>query len=140
VLLARDPIAPAIVLGAGASMGADERAITADVVVDATRTPQLDDHRVQGTPVLPVAMAIEWIARSSLAPFSGERTPWCLRDFHVDRGVTLPRFETATRLHLIGEPRDDGRAFELRDERGGLRFRAHVPATWRPAEAASPAE
>jgi NAD(P)-dependent dehydrogenase (short-subunit alcohol dehydrogenase family)/acyl carrier protein len=140
VLLARDPIAPAIVLGVGASMGADERAITADVVVDATRTPQLDDHRVQGMPVLPVAMAIEWIARSSLAPFSGERTPWCLRDFHVDRGVTLPRFETATRLQVIGKPRDGGRAFELRDERGGLRFRAHVPATWRPVEAVSPAE
>jgi acyl transferase domain-containing protein/NADP-dependent 3-hydroxy acid dehydrogenase YdfG/acyl carrier protein len=140
VLLARAPVPPALVLAVGASMGPDERVLTADIVVDATRTPQLADHRVQGTPVLPVAMAIEWIARSSLPPSSEERAPWCLRDFHVDRGVTLPRFETATRLHVIGEPRDDGRAFELRDERGGLRFRAHVPATWRPAPPASPAE
>ena len=60
---------------------ATERAVAADVVVDATRTPQLDDHRVQGTPVVPVAMAIEWIARGSLAPSSEERAPWCCESF-----------------------------------------------------------
>jgi NADP-dependent 3-hydroxy acid dehydrogenase YdfG len=140
VLLARGPVPPALVLAVGTSMGADERAITADVLVDARRTPQLDDHRVQGTPVLPVAMAIEWIARSSLALSSRERSPWCVRDVRVHRGVTLPDFETATRLHVVGEPRDDGRAFELRDERGGLRYRARVPTTHGPVESAARAE
>ena len=59
-----------------------------------------------------------------------------LREFHVNRGVTLPRFETPTRLRVSGEPRHDGRAFELRDERDVLRYRARVPATHRPLEPA----
>jgi hypothetical protein len=135
VLLASVAPPPVLLLAADASMlGSPPVATTADVVVDATRTPQLDDHRVQGTPVVPVAMAIEWIARASPAPFADGGRPWCLRDFHVDRGVTLPHFETATRLYVIGGSRDDGRAFELRDERDGLRFRARVPAASRPLE------
>jgi hypothetical protein len=129
LLLGRGAVPPCLVLAAGTLTGPEERAITTDVLVDVTRVPQLDDHRVQGTPVVPVAMAIEWIARSSLVPSRENARPWCLQNFHVDRGVTLSRFEAATRFQIVGEPRDDGRDFELRDDRGGRRFRARVPAT-----------
>jgi acyl transferase domain-containing protein len=138
-LLGRAPVPPCLVLAASAPLG-EERSITADVVVDAARAPQLDDHRVQGTPVVPVAMAIEWIARSSLGPRAEDGQPWFLQDFHVDRGVTLPRLDAATRLQLVGELHDGGRDFELRDDRGGRRFHARVPATRRPLELGSWAE
>ncbi|AUX42374.1 hypothetical protein SOCE26_038040 [Sorangium cellulosum] len=104
-------------------------AISVEVAVDGRSHPYLADHRVGGHPVVPVAMAIEWMARaaSSLRPGSG---PLVLRDLKVLRGIKLTHFDNGgDRIRVLCKPRADGGRDELAIELRGRDGELHYSAT-----------
>jgi hypothetical protein len=94
-----------------------------EVWIDASTLPHLEDHRIRGTVVLPVVMAVEWFARIA-AP-----GPVSLHDVHVRRGILLPAYgRTGERVEIVGAPAPDGASLELRDASGGVRIVARSGA------------
>jgi NADP-dependent 3-hydroxy acid dehydrogenase YdfG len=118
-----------VIVGSDVRPGGRERnhRLKADIMVDGRTWPQLGDHRIQGKPVLPMVVAVEWFARLARSLVRHEQV--CLRDLQVVRGVLLTRYDEGTRdhFHLLAEPQDAG-AFrlELRDTAGGLHYTARV--------------
>nr|MBK7068262.1 SDR family oxidoreductase [Deltaproteobacteria bacterium] len=120
--------------------------MSVEVAVDQGSHPYLTDHRVAGKPVLPVALAIEWMARAARAfrPAAGAMR---LRDLKVLRGIKLDHYESGGhRFTLLGAAKAGGGAdelvIELRGKDNGLHFSATVDVSEgarRPAErSASP--
>jgi malonyl CoA-acyl carrier protein transacylase len=108
-------------LGPGA--GDRNRRREAEILVDGRTWPQLAHHRIQGTSVLPMVVALEWFARFAKALGHGEVT--CLRDLQAVRGVLLHRYDEGGRdhFHLAAEPLEAGGfRLELRDGRGELHY------------------
>jgi hypothetical protein len=60
--------------------------------VSAASHPFLDGHRVQGTPVVPVVLALEWMARAAAA-HRPELLLTEIAQLRVQRGIRLLRFE-----------------------------------------------
>jgi hypothetical protein len=75
------------------------RVFSMDVVVGKETHPYLSDHSIQGTPVVPVTMVIEWFSRVAQA-FGPELVLARLLDLKVLRGISLPNF-VAGREHLV---------------------------------------
>lgn len=104
-----------------------------EVRVDEASLPFLSDHRVRGTVVVPLVLAIEWLARlTDAAP----ARPITLHDVRVRRGVLLPGFGAAgERLRIVAS----GSTLEIHDDSGAARFAARLdgPA---PAASAPPGE
>ncbi len=75
------------------------RVFSMDVVVGKETHPYLSDHSIQGTPVVPVTMVIEWFSRVAIA-FGPELVLARLLDLKVLRGISLPNF-VAGREHLV---------------------------------------
>jgi acyl carrier protein len=99
-----------------------------EVVVSAVSHPYLTDHRVQGTPVVPVVLALEWFAQVAAACRPDLVLAEC-RDVKVLRGIRLTRFDAAgERLQVTGREISNGSsarlALELRGEDGGLHYTA----------------
>jgi len=123
-----DGLSAEVLLGSAhlASAAASRRG---EVWIDAATLPHLEDHRVRGTVVLPVVMAVEWFARMA-AP-----GPVSLRDVHVRRGVMIPAYGRAgERAEIVATPAADGASLELKDSSGDVRIvaragaaSAHVP-------------
>jgi hypothetical protein len=114
-----------VVLGGGPAVIGTRTAKRMEVAVDATRWPQLDGHRVQGVPVLPVVAGIEWFARMSTSQGGGV---WHLRDLRVLRGVRLHDFDRRpTPLVVVHRVEGTGEAhLELRDAQGVVRMVGRV--------------
>ena len=121
-----------VVIGGGGGhdarlLGGQVRSVRVEVLVSAETHPQLESHRIQGKPVLPVVLALEWFARlaRALTPGGG---PVELRNARVVRGITLDRYDGAGDRFTIATsstPADPGHVtLELRDENGNLRYAA----------------
>jgi len=119
-------------LGEGALGAASSAKISAEVTVGGSSHPYLRDHRVGGKPVVPVAMAIEWMSRAARA-VRPEGAPLVLRDLKVLRGIKLDHFENGgDRLAVSCAPHGNGHpgdlAVELRGQGGMLHYSASVDA------------
>jgi hypothetical protein len=97
--------------------------------VSASTHPQLASHRIQGKPVLPMVLAVEWFARLARALFP-DRASVQLRDVRVVRGVTLAGFDDAgdrfTLTASAGKAANKGVVLELRDSSGAVRYSACI--------------
>ncbi|MGE0454663.1 MAG: SDR family oxidoreductase [Vicinamibacteria bacterium] len=72
--------------------GARERKRTLSFIASRATCPFLDAHRVKGTPVVPVVLALEWFARAARA-LRPELLLQRLEDVRVLKGIRLERFE-----------------------------------------------
>jgi hypothetical protein len=103
------------------------RTLSLDVTVGRDSHPYLSDHSIRATPVVPVALAIEWFGRAARA-FAPELSVAALRDVKVLRGIPLRDFESG-RLHLVVHCRqvsasnDHALALELADSAGAVFYR-----------------
>ncbi|RDV37166.1 SDR family NAD(P)-dependent oxidoreductase [Bradymonadaceae bacterium TMQ3] len=96
----------------------------------------LSGHSVQGHPVLPAAVALDWlqsIARQALP----HADALCLRDFKVLRGLTLEHFEAADacwrfELRATSQPGTEDLLLEVLDDQGNRRFSAKTKAETQP--------
>jgi len=96
------------------------------ITVTAASHPQLESHRIQGKPVLPVVMAVEWFARLARALFP-ERPSVQLRDVRVVRGIVLAGYDgTGDHFTLLATTGAKGVELELRDAVGALRYAAVI--------------
>ncbi|MFF0863711.1 SDR family NAD(P)-dependent oxidoreductase [Nonomuraea sp. NPDC003560] len=77
----------------------------AELRVSLRTHPELRDHRIGGTSVVPMAQAIEWLAAAALEAAPG-RTGSCLRDIRVVRRIAIEPHET--RLLTIKTARKGG--------------------------------
>ncbi|WP_370942302.1 SDR family NAD(P)-dependent oxidoreductase [Amycolatopsis sp. cg5] len=115
------------------------------VVVHRDTHPYLADHAIAGTPVLPMALVLDWFTGVASALSPGRET-LVLWDFEVVNGVRLPEFAatghqltiTAARTDVLGSPRW---RLVLADVDGRVRYRATAgegseahPRAWGPAE------
>ena len=93
--------------------------------IDASSMPHLGDHRIKDAVVVPLALAIEWLAR--LGPGPGA-APLVLRDVHVLRGLVLPAFaDGGDVVRVVAVPSADGApVLELRDAEGRARVTARL--------------
>jgi hypothetical protein len=93
--------------------------------IDAASMPHLADHRIKGTVVVPLALAIEWLARLAPADGAGRLV---LRDVHVLRGLVLSAFaDGGDVLRVVTASSADGApVVELRDAEGRARVTAHL--------------
>jgi hypothetical protein len=108
----------------------------AEVVVGARSHPYLADHVIAGTPVVPVALALEWLAAAAGA---GQPGPVVLRDVRVLRKLALDRFSGAGHRLVVrtrpdqtpagGDGTVGGRVVELLGEGGALHYRAVTEPT-----------
>jgi len=78
-------------LGRGLAEHGRAREIVCDVLVDASSHPFLEDHRIKGTPVVPIALALEWFARAARA-CRPDLTVVSVRGVKVLRGIRLAGF------------------------------------------------
>ncbi|MGW1161220.1 SDR family NAD(P)-dependent oxidoreductase [Streptomyces sp. NPDC002519] len=114
----------------------------AQLLVHADSAPQLADHAINGVPVLPVALVLNWLAGAATAWLPGAG-PLVLRDLRVYKKYALP--ELAGPGHRLtvhgsrgaaGSP--SGLEAEVRGESGVAHFRAVLdtgaedpdPAAW----------
>jgi hypothetical protein len=125
-----------VLLGAmldGLQPGATARDGSYSIWVDRQTCPHLDDHRIDGVPVIPVVMVLEWFARAARL-----RRPdlhvVAVRELKVLRGIPLPHFDDelgASRpLRVVGRQLSDGgqsvQELSLLDDQGQRRFSATV--------------
>jgi NAD(P)-dependent dehydrogenase (short-subunit alcohol dehydrogenase family) len=68
--------------------------------------PYLRDHRIAGSPVLPAAMALEWIARAAQDAFPKLHFVG-IRDFKVINGVILKSNQESLTLRWTQVPREE---------------------------------
>ncbi|WP_344365961.1 SDR family NAD(P)-dependent oxidoreductase, partial [Streptomyces gobitricini] len=107
-------------------------AATAPVARGAVRAggeshPELADHAIAGRVVLPVATAVEWLARAVPVGAGGDR-PFALHDVRVRGTVALERFpyDEWLTVHAADGSAADGHRLELRAG-GRARFTAVAP-------------
>jgi acyl transferase domain-containing protein/NADP-dependent 3-hydroxy acid dehydrogenase YdfG len=105
------------------------RAQRCEVLVGRASHPYLVDHTVNGTTVLPFALALEWMTRAAGA-FRPDLHLAALREVRVTKGVLLPEFdETERRLWISceGTTSETDRAvvsIELTDACGTVHYKA----------------
>ncbi|MFN3186695.1 MAG: SDR family oxidoreductase [Nannocystaceae bacterium] len=124
-----------LVLGGAPAAGAFAPAETADgvrvdVVVDRQSHPFLVDHSIAGTPVVPVAFAVEWFSRAARAACPGLKLAG-LHDVSVLRGISLKDFDsksTTLHVHTTREAVNGTTTLglELRDDAGNRYYRARA--------------
>jgi NAD(P)-dependent dehydrogenase (short-subunit alcohol dehydrogenase family) len=118
-----------VVIGGGDAglHGGQVRNVRVEVRVSAATHPQLASHRIQGKPVLPMVLALEWFARLGRALVPGAASVE-LRNARVVRGIVLDKFDGEGNLFSIATASaaaDPGHvSLELRDENGNLRYAA----------------
>jgi acyl transferase domain-containing protein/3-hydroxymyristoyl/3-hydroxydecanoyl-(acyl carrier protein) dehydratase/1-acyl-sn-glycerol-3-phosphate acyltransferase len=100
------------------------------VVVNRDTHPHLADHAVGGTPVVPVAYAVEWFARDAQTSFGPGRS-FALCDVQVLNGVVADGFHDGSDLELrVQASTENGHRhrLELVDSTGRRRYRCDVVA------------
>ena len=124
LVLGGDPVAAAL------APNSRPRSSSVDVVVGKGSHAYLRDHSIQGTPVVPVAMVIEWFARAAQA-FEPDLQLLALQEVEVVRGIALSSFEEDDK-HLIVrcEHLSNGSgvlaSLQLTDSDGTLHYRARA--------------
>lgn len=101
----------------------------------------MSDHSIQGTPVVPAMLALEWFVRAARAAMPKAHLASC-QDLTVLKGIRLEDFSQGARLSITARQVGAlGLSMELHDEQGVLRYRAEaqmsatpVHPTARPAE------
>ena len=134
-LLNASPDEVELVLGAapsaeGLRSSDDVGEVTMDLVISAISHPYLADHSIDGTPVVPVVLALEWFARLAEATRPDLDLLGC-RDLQVMRGIRLEAFDTdgdrfTLRSHQIRNGTGAILEMELRDVEGKLHYRAQA--------------
>jgi hypothetical protein len=109
------------------------RSFAVDVAVGNETHPYLADHAIQGTPVVPVAMAIEWFSRAAKA-LGPELVLARLLDLKVLRGISLQDFADGNehfvvRCRQLSNGQGATLALELADHRGGIYYRCTAELT-----------
>ncbi|WP_198154508.1 SDR family oxidoreductase [Plesiocystis pacifica] len=120
-----------VVIGAGLELAPGEAQGYAGLArVHRGSAPQLDDHRVRGEVVLPIAMVLEWFVQ--LAQVELPSAPsWVFEDFRVLRGVVVSDYDAApTTLRVVSQSAGEGLGVELTtvDGDGGRRHGARLRA------------
>ncbi len=131
-----------VVIGGGDAglQGSQVRPVRVEVLVNAETHPQLASHRIQGKPVLPMVLALEWFARLARAVTPGKGAVE-LRNARVVRGIPLDRFDGEGNRFTIATAatQNPGEvALELRDENGNLRYAATLAESNGPPTKAAP--
>jgi acyl transferase domain-containing protein len=124
-----------LVLGGAPAAGAfapaeESDGVRVDVVVDRESHPFLVDHSIAGTPVVPVAFAVEWFSRAARAACPGLKLAG-LHDVSVLRGISLKDFDsksTTLHVHTVREAVNGTTqlGLELRDDAGNRYYRARA--------------
>ena len=79
------------------------RSVRREIAVDAKSHGWLIDHRVREEPVLPMALALDWLARAARAACPGQ-VPTVCRDLRVLRGLVLDQLATGHVLSAQAVP------------------------------------
>lgn len=113
-------------LGYGSLGASVSPAIRAEVQVNARSHTFLNDHRIDGTAVVPVVMAVEWMLRGARA-CRPDLMPGALRNVRVLSGIRLDHFEEAGDVFVVNcRQTSDGAgpeiAVELRRRSGALHY------------------
>ena len=113
-----------------AAANAQQRTVSVNVLVGDTTHPYLADHAIKGTPVVPVALAIEWFSRIARA-FGPDLVLAELSDLKVLRGIALRDFTTSSEpLVVTARQLTNGSgatlALELTDAKGGVYYRCEA--------------
>jgi len=116
------------VIGAGFPQGEDplevDRRLIGSQLLSVKTHPFLEDHRLAGQAVLPVAMITEWLAERACAAFGGELVS--VEDLRLLKGVVLGDGETAL-LTVWARPSDGGAVeVELRSAGDRVHARARI--------------
>ena len=125
----RAPGSPRVLLGGPPSAGpllpgASPRQERLRISVDRARFPELDDHVIEGTAVVPVVQVAEWMIGAVAGCFPGARSVQ-LEGLQVRRGVTLPADpEEALELTLVAEVVGETARLSLEDASGHGRYGA----------------
>ncbi|MFK7917913.1 MAG: beta-ketoacyl synthase N-terminal-like domain-containing protein [Ilumatobacter sp.] len=122
--------------GGGESAGASARVSSMAITVNAGNHPQLADHAVNGTPVVPVVLVLEWFARLA-TDHAPELHLAGLNDLRVLSGLVADEFVAGGDLDLVvsvrsSEATADGRtlALELHDpSTGRMHYRCTAELT-----------
>ena len=96
------------------------RSAVMEFVVGPETHPQIDDHAIDGVPVVPVVMALEWFTRAARA-FAPGRVVSKVLDLEVVRGIML---DSTERLTLRVEEIDADRVALTLHIDDSLRYRA----------------
>ena len=100
-----------------------------EVLVGRENYPFLVDHSIKGTPVVPVALVLEWFGRAVHA-FKPELVLGCIRDIKVLRGVGLDDFDRGeTRLAVRCSQQSNGDGAIVGLELVGVNGTVHYRAT-----------
>ena len=109
--------------GSGAdSFSLSRREAAFDIRVDQATYPCLKDHAVNGVPIVPVALVIEWFLRA-MRGVSRERKP-VLRSLKVLRGIKLDPALGGEFLRITRRYVDGAWKLELRDSSGAFFYSA----------------
>ena len=99
--------------------------MTGPIVVHADTHPYLADHAFLGTPVVPIAMVVEWFAAAT----RGACAPLVLQDVSVLRKIALTGFnQDGDRYTVRSRETESGQSLQLFSADGVPHFRALLPA------------
>ena len=94
------------------------------VQVNGETHPYLVDHSINGTPIVPVVLAIEWFGRAARAIHPDLQLAG-LRGLKVLKGIPVSDLARGLRLRVVGRPRGEGRIdLELSSPDGPVHYRA----------------
>jgi NADP-dependent 3-hydroxy acid dehydrogenase YdfG len=112
-------------------------ASTGEIQINAVSHPYLADHTIEGTPVVPVAMALEWLTAAARGWSTGPG-PAVIQDVGVLRRIGLERFANGGDRLAVHGTRDDGAQLNLEIRGDGdtrhYRAKARLDATVTPAQ------
>ncbi len=112
----------------GARMNATDGSYRSEVRIDHESHAFLFDHSIDGTPVVPMVLALEWFARAARSA-AGDQVVTGLSDFEVVRGIALPELDARPARFTIDAKPEAGGAeldLELRAPDGALHYRARA--------------
>ncbi|TML31494.1 MAG: SDR family NAD(P)-dependent oxidoreductase [Actinobacteria bacterium] len=133
------PTDPHVVVTGGESAepidGAGVRRPRGEIQLNSRSHPYLVDHDIEGTPVVPVALVLEWFTAAAKAWLS---EPVVIRDVNVLRGIGLERFGNGGNRLTVQGNRDGGvpLSLELLGDGDARHYRADAvptnggPSTW----------
>ncbi len=75
------------------------------VSMDINSHPYLTSHMIQGVPVLPFCMVLEWFLQA-VQPYFADYAVIVCENFHVLRGIKLPNFFRETTYFLVNCEKD----------------------------------
>jgi len=108
------------------SGGAQEHAY--EVTVARRKQPYLDGHAIDGVPVVPVVLALEWFARAASAHRPDLQLA-SIENLKVLSGIRLVDFDVGAQLQVVSEQISNGDGCQLSLQLVGAGGRRHYSAT-----------